>query len=100
MIINMIIQLKKFGMTLTSRQLGKEALSAFMPSLSGAGERETIEVDFDGVNTFSPSWGDEFLTPLVKKYDGRFILKRSGNPSVIATLELLEEVNSYKFNIK
>ena len=96
----MIIQLKKFGATLTSRQLGKEALAAFMPSLSGVGETEIIEVDFDGVNTFSPSWGDEFLTPLVKKYGERLILKRSDNPSVIATLKLLEEVNGYRFSIK
>ena len=96
----MIIQLKKFGVTLTSRQLGKEALAAFNPSLFGVGEKETIEADFDGVNTFSPSWGDEFLTPLVKKYSERFILKPSGNPSVIATLKLLEEVNGYRFNIK
>lgn len=93
----MTIQLKKFGTTLTSRQLGKEALSAFRPSLYGTDGAEIIEVDFDGVNTFSPSWGDEFLTPLVKKYDQRFILKRSDNPSVVATLKLLEEVNGYKF---
>ena len=96
----MIIQLKKFGATLTSRQLGKEALSAFMPSLAGTGEAEIIEVDFDEVNTFSPSWGDEFLTPLVKKYGERFIVKRSDNPSVVATLKLLEEVNGYKLNVK
>ena len=96
----MVIQLKKFGTTLTSRQLGKEALSAFMPSLAGVGEAEIIEVDFDEVNTFSPSWGDEFLTPLVKKYGQRFVLKRSDNPSVVATLKLLEEVNGYKFNMQ
>lgn len=93
----MIIQLKKFGTTLTSRQLGKEALSAFKPSLAGVGETEIIEVNFDEVNTFSPSWGDEFLTPLVKKYGKKFIIRRSDNPSVVATLKLLEEVNGYKF---
>jgi hypothetical protein len=59
-----------------------------------------MEVDFDGVNTFSPSWGDEFLTPLAKKYGAGFIIKRSDNPSVVATIELLEEVNGYKFNFK
>jgi hypothetical protein len=96
----MIIQLKKFGATLASRQLGKEALSAFMPSLSATSEIEIIEIDFEGVNTFSPSWGDEFLTPLVRKYGKKFILKRSNNPSVVATLKLLEEVNGYKLNIK
>lgn len=96
----MIIQIKKFGVTLTSRQLGKEALSAFRPSLYGLSEMEVVEIDFNGVNTFSPSWGDEFLTPLVKKYEKRFIIKQSDNPSVVATLKLLEEVNGYKFNIK
>lgn len=95
----MIIQLKKFGTTLTSRQLGKEALAAFLPSLPAA-DAEIIEVDFDGVNTFSPSWGDEFLTPLVKKHGEKFIIKHSDNQSVIATLKLLEEVNGYKLNIK
>lgn len=96
----MIIQLKKFGITLNSRQLGKEASAAFLPSLALAGDKESIEVDFFGVNTFSPSWGDEFLTPLVKKYGKKFILMRSDNPSVIATLKLLEEVNGYKFNLR
>ena len=83
-----------------SRQSGKEALSAFLPSLSGVGAAEKVEINFDGVNTFSPSWGDEFLTPLARKYGERFILRQSDNPSVIATLKLLEEVNGYKFNIK
>lgn len=96
----MTIQLKKFGVTLTSRQLGKEALAAFSPSLAAAGDKETIEVDFTGVNTFSPSWGDEFLTPLKNKYGPKLILKYSDNPSVVATLQLLEEVNGYKFNVK
>ncbi|MDD4271474.1 MAG: DUF4325 domain-containing protein [Patescibacteria group bacterium] len=95
----MIIKLIKFGQTLNSRQLGKEALSAFLPSLSATGKTEIIEVDFDGVNTFLPSWGDEFLTPLVKKYGERFIIEQSDNPSVVATLKLLEEVNGYKLNI-
>jgi len=96
----MIIQLKKFGVTLTSRQLGKEALYAFVPSLDRVGGTEIIEVDFDGVNTFSPSWGDEFLTPLVKKFGKRFIIMRSDNPSVVATIKLLEEVNGYRLNVK
>jgi len=96
----MIIQLKKFGTTLTSRQLGKEALAAFLPSLAAVKADEIVEVDFGGVNTFSPSWADEFLTPLFKRYRERFILKYSDNPSVIVTLKLLEEINGLKFNRK
>lgn len=96
----MVIQLKKFGVTLTSRQLGKEALAAFLPSLSAMGDQEIIEVDFQGINTFSPSWGDEFLTPLKNKYGQNFVLRSSDNLSVIATLELLENANHYKFTVK
>jgi hypothetical protein len=93
----MIIQLKKFGTTLLSRQLGKEAYSAFQPNLKSISDNEIIEVDFEGVNTFSPSWGDEFITPIWEKYNDRVILKNTENPSVQATLSLLEEINKTKF---
>ena len=42
-------------------------------------EDEIIEVNFDGVLTFSPSWGDEFLTPLLNTYEDRLILKNTSN---------------------
>lgn len=85
----MQIHLGKFGTTLTSRQLGKEAFAAFQPILAGMKEGETVEVDFDGVNTFSPSWGDEFLTPLEAMYPGRVVLVPTENLSVKVTLEIL-----------
>jgi len=96
----MYITLSKFGTTLTSRQLGKEAYSAFKPSLNDTSKDEIIEVDFEGVNTFSPSWGDEFITPLIKEYNERVVLRKSDNPSVIETLKLLEEINKTKFKFK
>lgn len=96
----MKITLKKFGTTLTSRQAGKEAFAAFGPSLQGVSGDESIEVDFEGVITFAPSWGDEFLTPLVEKYNGRVLLKNTGNPSVEATLSILEEVGKTKFRVE
>ncbi|MFH0857086.1 MAG: DUF4325 domain-containing protein [bacterium] len=89
----MKIEVKKFGTTLTSRQLGKEAFFAFQPSLSGIKKDEKVEIDFKGVVTFAPSWADEFLTPLFKKYKGRIKLKNTKNPSVKATLKLLEDIN-------
>ena len=85
----MIISLKKFGTTLTSRQLGKEAFAAFRPSLDDMDKNEVIEVDFSGVNTFSPSWGAEFLSPLAEMFPKRVFLKSTKNPSVNITLELL-----------
>lgn len=85
----MKIHLEKFGNMLISRQSGREAFAAFQPQLQGLGEQEGVEVDFKGVITFSPSWGDEFLTPLLKAYGRRLRLLGTDNPSVTATLELL-----------
>lgn len=92
--------LKKFGETLTSRQLGKEAILAFQSSLQDLSTQEIIVVDFEGVGAFSPSWADEFLSPLVKKYKKRFLLKSTDNISVKRTLGFLERINNYKFNIQ
>ncbi len=88
----MQIFLKKFGTTLTSRQAGKEAYLALQPLLKGLQQNEKITVDFDGVITFSPSWGDEFLTPLRNNYPHNIELSPSNNPSVMVTLELMKEI--------
>jgi len=96
----MKIELKKFGTTLISRQSGREAFAAFRPSLENLNKEENIEVDFSDVITFSPSWGDEFLRPLHEKYNGRISFLNTTNPSVKVTLELLEEINKVKFDIK
>lgn len=95
----MIINLKKFGTILVSRQLGREALAAYESSLKGLKAAETVTVDFSGVDVFSPSWGDEFLTPLAKRYESRLVFKKSTNASVIETLKMLEQVNNVKFNL-
>mgnify|MGYP001572234782 CR=1 FL=1 len=95
----MIIELKKFGTTLISRQTGKEAFLAFQPVLKYVKRGEMVEINFNGVLTFSPSWGDEFLTPLLHKYGEKLILKNTSNPSVKITLEMLQESLNKKFNI-
>ena len=60
----MIVQIKKFGTTLVSRPSGKEAWLAFQPVLNQISTTEEIIVDFEGVVVLTPSWADEFLTPL------------------------------------
>ena len=90
----------KFGTVLTSRQAGKEAYNAFLPTLSTVQDNETIEVNFDGIITFSPSWGDEFLTPIYNKYGDNLILTNISNPSVSLTMEILEKIHQFKFNHK
>ncbi|HTX86875.1 MAG TPA: DUF4325 domain-containing protein [Candidatus Nanoarchaeia archaeon] len=94
----MVIELRKFETILNSRQLGKEALAAFLPSLNNVSPAEKVEIDFSGVSVFSPSWGDEFLTPLVKKFGGKLVLKRTDNPSVTASIETLEAASGNKFS--
>ncbi|OHA47464.1 MAG: hypothetical protein A2541_02395 [Candidatus Taylorbacteria bacterium RIFOXYD2_FULL_36_9] len=95
----MKIELKKFGTMLISRQSGREAFSAFLPSFKDVSVNEMIEIDFTGVVTFSPSWGDEFLSKLLEKFGDRLILLKSNNPSVLATLEILEQANGKKFKV-
>lgn len=97
----MRIILNKFGDLLISRQAGKEALAAFLPSLASLSPDEEVEVDFDGVITFSPSWGDEFLTPLHRQYGERLFLTNIGNnPSVKETLKILEQVSHISFKMR
>lgn len=87
----MIIQLKKFGTTLVSRPSGKEAWLAFQPVLNTVSTEQEIIVDFDGVIVLTPSWADEFLTPLREKFKKRVVLHNISNPSVEATLAILEK---------
>ncbi len=94
----MLIKLNKFDHLLNSRQLGKEALAAINPQLP-KNNTEDLIIDFEGVSTFSPSWGDEFLSPLQEKYKNKLFLKNTSNPSVKASLEILEETNNIKFKI-
>ncbi len=93
----MTIELKKFGTTLISRQAGRESFAAFQPTLRDIKEDENLEIDFEDVLTFSPSWGDEFLTPLGKTYGDRVQLRHTSNPSVRATLELLQRTTGIVF---
>lgn len=96
----MRIILSKFGNLLTSRDAGKEALAAFQPILKAVSPDELVEIDFSGVVTFSPSWGDEFLTPLENQYKKRLrLINISNNPSVLETLKILEKVSGASYNI-
>jgi len=92
----MNIQIKQFGNMLTSREQGKEAFNAIRPLLSINKPKELF-IDFDGVGTFSPSWGDEFLTLLRDEYKGKITLLNIKNASVVASLDLLSEL-SESFN--
>jgi hypothetical protein len=93
----MQVELKKFGTLLNSRPSGKKNFSAFQSTLAELKADESLEINFDGVITFSPSWGDEFLTPLLTQLDERLILLPTDNPSVKITVEILERTQPKKF---
>ena len=85
----MNIQIHKFGTTLVSRPAGKEAWLAFQPSLEHIAEGEKVVVDFQDVTVLTPSWADEFLTPLYSRFGKQVKLLHTTNPSVMATLSIL-----------
>lgn len=82
----MRIQLEKFGDILTSREAGKEAFSAFLPTLHSLGENEKIIIDFQGVSVLTPSWADEFIRSILWKYPQKVSFINDTNASVQAAL--------------
>lgn len=96
----MKLQLEKFGQTLISRELGSEAFKAFQPTLLALPQSEELEIDFSGVLTLSPSWADEFLSPLLTSLGERLVLLSSDNLSVQVTLKILQEANKRLFKFR
>jgi len=87
----MTIKLVKFGTILVSRPSGKEAWLAFQPRLNQIDSEGEVLVDFKGVDVLTPSWADEFLTPLVGRLGTKVSFKNDNNPSVQATLSILNQ---------
>lgn len=90
----MNISLKKFGTTLISRPAGKEAFLASQPLFTEIQDNEKIEIDFEGIVVLTPSWADEFITPIQEKFKNVTLLN-TDNPSVKATLETLKKAKLY-----
>ena len=88
----MKIQLAKFGTVLVSRPGGKEAWLAYQPVLNSLAKEEKILIDFTRVAVLTPSWADEFLTPLKTYFGDKVMLQKTTNPSVQATLKLLKSI--------
>ena len=43
------------------------------------------------VVVLTPSWADEFITPLMKNFGGKVKLKKTSNPSVKAVLKIINQ---------
>mgnify|MGYP001579834858 FL=1 len=87
----MRIELKKFGIILSSRPAGKEAWLVAKAYITPDIKNEIVEIDFNGVQVLAPSWADEFLTPLKLAFPNQIKYLHSDNPTVKATLEILEQ---------
>ena len=91
----MRIEVKKFGDFLVSRPAGREAYLAAQSSLlRNIGAEELIELDFEGIRVLTPSWADEFITPIKKNFKNVLLLNTS-NASVQVTLQTLEEFSNF-----
>ncbi len=51
---------------------------------------EKIVLDFEGVKVLAPSWADEFIANIVGAYPGGVECLNTDNPSVKATLKILQ----------
>lgn len=88
----MTIKLSKFGTILTSRPAGREAYLATKAYLLPQ-KLDKVEIDYSGVQVMTPSWLDEFLTPLKKEYGDKNIVNvPSRNGSVLASLATLAKM--------
>lgn len=88
----MKLELKKFGLILTSRPAGKEAALA-MKAYNKPAPGEIIELDFSGVISVGPSWLDEVLSFLINEYgETRVICLPSDNASVNESLQIIKKL--------
>ncbi|KKU12089.1 MAG: hypothetical protein UX17_C0057G0003 [Parcubacteria group bacterium GW2011_GWC2_45_7] len=88
----MRIDISKFGESLLSRPVGREAALALQANvLRNLKEGEIVELDFGKVLVLTPSWGDEFISVLREKYGDRVRMLPSDNPSVQLTFKTIGE---------
>lgn len=82
--------MKKFGSILVSRPAGREACLAALAYLQPQSSEEAIDLDFEGVKVLAPSWADEFLTGLKKKFGDRIKILPTRNSSILESLKTLD----------
>lgn len=92
----MKIKLKKFGEMLISRPAGREAFLAMSAYLIRDVKRnEEIEIDFAGVKVLTPSWADEVISEIARKFK-KIKLVNTDNATVKATLKTLQKYSDLK----
>ncbi|MFA6135748.1 MAG: STAS-like domain-containing protein [Candidatus Paceibacterota bacterium] len=83
----MTIQMLKFNTVLNGRPAAKEAASRIQQIVNGSADKEDIILDFEGVEVLTPSYADEILQELKKKYSSNKIKVINTSPSVSETMQ-------------
>ena len=85
----MVIQMAKFNTVLNGRPAAKEAFLRIQQITNGAAEKESIVIDFSGVEVLTPSYADELLQSLKTKYGSDKIKIINTAPSVAETIQVI-----------
>ncbi|MBI4185630.1 DUF4325 domain-containing protein [Candidatus Berkelbacteria bacterium] len=93
----MRLDMSKFGLMLISRPAGREAYLAARAYLFDDASAEVV-LDFSGVKVLTPSWADAFLQNFRADFKGSILYQGTENPSVRATLSLLDRVQHGEFS--
>jgi hypothetical protein len=87
----MVIPIYNFGDILMSRPAGREAfLMAKAYVFKAIKENDDIVLDFKGIKVLAPSWADEFIYGIKKEYPNKLQYVNTENPSVKATLKIVD----------
>jgi len=88
----MTIEMIKFGPLLISRPAGKDAWLGIQARLRGLPPQEEIVLDFHGVTVLTPSWMDEFLTPMKETFT-KVSFRNIDSQVIEETLTFLESLS-------
>ena len=83
----MTIQMKKFNTVLNGRPSAKEAALRIQQMVNGSIEKEDVTLDFENVEVLTPSYADELLSALERKYGVEKIKITNTAPAVSETLQ-------------
>ena len=87
----MILQLNKFGDSLSSRPAGREAALVCLAYEKQLRTETVIELDFSNVFIMTPSWLSEFVQTLQENGIEKITYLPSDNPSVLSSIQFIED---------
>lgn len=86
----MILEMKKFGIVLNSRQAGREAILSVKQIVNGMSDNELI-FDFAGVEVLTPSFADELSLGIKEIYPNKTI-KYQGYEGNLVVKDVLKKL--------